>query len=243
MGLLLERLGEATLLKTAPWNHPYLSCSLILENIHIIFTIKTSGWKMFLCCVTLQQQLHWYKSGVFFLEFGLTGHSLSAPQQTHLTLFQLNPMSRAHQAETLDRTVAHLWQHKMCAAELKVWIKFHFLFAQHPQASSGLTPSPQGARQSLLSLLSSALWWVLWQSQLLPSYWRHLVSQQRGGEAGCRGSHACRAVAMVTTIKLLFLVGMGTIRILTFPPRLPVPNQRQPDCLPHSIHKCNYKCV
>lgn len=66
MGLLLERLGEATLLKTAPWNHPYLSCSLILENIHIIFTIKTSGWKMFLCCVTLQQQLHWYKSGVFF---------------------------------------------------------------------------------------------------------------------------------------------------------------------------------
>lgn len=38
----------------------------------------------------------------FFLELGLTGHSLSAPQQTHLTLLQLNPVSRAHQAETLD---------------------------------------------------------------------------------------------------------------------------------------------
>lgn len=59
MGLLLVGLAEAMVLKTAPWNHPYLSYAFILENIHIISTIKTSGWKMFLCCVTLQQQLLW----------------------------------------------------------------------------------------------------------------------------------------------------------------------------------------
>lgn len=40
MGLLLVGLAEAMLLKTAPWNHPYLPCSLILENVHIISTIK-----------------------------------------------------------------------------------------------------------------------------------------------------------------------------------------------------------
>lgn len=53
----------------------------------------------------------------------LTGHSLSAPlcAQTHLTLFQLNPVSRAHRAEMLDRKRAvHLGQNKMCAAELKL---------------------------------------------------------------------------------------------------------------------------
>lgn len=187
MGLLLVRLAEAMLLKTVPWNHPYLSCSLILENIRIIFAIKTSGWKMFLCCVTLQQQPCWYTIG-FFLELGLTGHSLSVPQQTHLTLFQLNPESRAHQAETLDRTVVHLWQHKMHEAELKLRSKFHFLFARHPWARSGLTPSPQGARQCLLSLLSSAMRSFLWESQLLPSYSRHLGSQQKGGELGCQGA-------------------------------------------------------
>lgn len=80
MGLLPVRLAEATLLKTLPWNYPYLSCSLIPENICVIFRIKASGRKKFLCCVTSRQQPRWYKSGFFFfLELSLTVHPLSAP--------------------------------------------------------------------------------------------------------------------------------------------------------------------
>lgn len=36
---------------------------------------------------------------------------------------------------------------------------------------------------------------------------------------------------------------MGTIRILTFPPSLPLPNQVQPYCPPHPIPMYNYYCV
>lgn len=79
--------------------------------------------------------------------------------------------------------------------------------------------------------------WFLWQSQLLPSYWRHLVSQQKWAEVAVKGAMLVELWPWLQPCNFFFLVGIGTVRVLTFPQSLPVPNQKQPGCLPHSIHK------
>lgn len=97
MGLLLVRLAEAMLLKLplplllfdpqGKYPHHLYNKNFRMENVPLLCDLAAA--------IALIQE--W-----FFLELCFTGHSLSAPQQTHLTWFQLNPVSRAHQAETLD---------------------------------------------------------------------------------------------------------------------------------------------
>lgn len=81
------------------------------KSLSVEQSFQDGEW-VFLCCVTLQQQPHWCKTVLFFFSQTVASqliHSLPLPQ-THLILFQLNPVSRGSQLDTLDRKrVVHLW--------------------------------------------------------------------------------------------------------------------------------------
>lgn len=112
--------------------------------------MKSSGQRVSVCCVTLQQQTHWCKTVLCFIYFfpnrSFTVHSLSAPSADTFNFVSAKSCEQRHSAWYSRPEESCSSLNKMRAAELNLWIQFQFLFSLRLWDNFDLTAVPLGCQ-------------------------------------------------------------------------------------------------